>query len=914
MRPHESSIRMPGDQSGTDLHDMPGGAMAGALDEMPRGGMDAAPASGMGTGEADSHGATGAYDHGIAAAPAHSARSRRTIRVMAARADMPAAGAPYDLGPGDMPRAGGPGGHEGMPAGTMDGTGGDERQNVLIELRVPATRAAAHAFDMVAGFSVPGLEIDASYAPVPLGPTGGGTRSLAADDAGGGQTVVVRGTVHPDQIQELEARDDVVKVWKDTPIAPFSTLIEEGAEVGVVSPMQGFSPCPIGTCDCSPGTPKGTIADVAAYLGVDQVWATGIRGDGIVVGVVDGGITAAGRPTSSVDTSNASWPGKLIQHVIGGFPAADWGTTGVAWGWHANMCSTDVMGMAPSARVYDIRVSGGTNTVSNALAGFQWAIDRHRADGTPQILTNSWGIFQQSWDPAYATDPNHPFTRKVVEALNEGILVLFAAGNCGATCPDGRCGPDTGPGHDIWGANGHPRVMTVGAVNKNEQYVGYSSAGPAALDPQKPDFCSITHFTGFFTSDSGTSAATPICAGVVALMKQASPGLTQDQAKAALKSTAKDIGAPGWDPFAGAGIIRAKAALDVVAAAPRTSGPVVSWAPNRLDVFVIGTTSGLHHKYYNGSAWGPSLTGYEFMGGTIQDSAEVVAWGPNRLDAFVVGMNSGLYHKYWNGAAWGPSVTGYEFLGGVIEGHPRAVAWGSNRLDVFVVGTDRALYHKYWNGSAWAPSVTGYENLGGTIVGSPEVVAWGPNRLDIFVLGTNSGLYHKYWSGSAWGPSVTGYEFLGGVIEEQPKAVAWGANRLDLFVVGTDRALYHKYWNGSAWGPSVTGYENLGGTIQGSPEVVAWGPNRLDLFVVGTDHALYHKWWNGSAWGPSVTGWENLGGTVRGQPHVVSWGANRLDVFVTGMDSALYHKWWNGSAWGPSVTGYENMGGVLSEF
>ena len=94
------------------------------------------------------------------------------------------------------------------------------------------------------------------------------------------------------------------------------------------------------------------------------------------------------------------------------------------------------------------------------------------------------------------TNPNHPFTRKVVEAIQEGIFVLFAAGNCGATCPDGRCASDTGPGRSIWGANGHPDVITVGAVNRNEQFVGYGSQGPAALDANKPNFCSITHFTG----------------------------------------------------------------------------------------------------------------------------------------------------------------------------------------------------------------------------------------------------------------------------------------------------------------------------------------------------------------------------------------------------------------------------------
>jgi hypothetical protein len=41
------------------------------------------------------------------------------------------------------------------------------------------------------------------------------------------------------------------------------------------------------------------------------------------------------------------------------------------------------------------------------------------------VLSNSWGIFQKSWDPDYACNPNHPFTRKVVEALDEGILRPF---------------------------------------------------------------------------------------------------------------------------------------------------------------------------------------------------------------------------------------------------------------------------------------------------------------------------------------------------------------------------------------------------------------------------------------------------------------------------------------------------------
>ncbi|GEP28303.1 hypothetical protein CLE01_29010 [Cryobacterium levicorallinum] len=112
----------------------------------------------------------------------------------------------------------------------------------------------------------------------------------------------------------------------------------------------------------------------------------------------------------------------------------------------------------------------------------------------------------------------------------------------------------------------------------------------------------------------------------------------------------------------------------------------------------------------------------------------------------------------------GPSITGYENMGGIAESVPQAVAWSPDRLDLFVTGTDSALYHKWWNGSSWGPSVTGYENMGGIATSQPRVVSWAPCRMDVFLTGTNSALFHKWFNGAAWGPSLTGYESLGGVI------------------------------------------------------------------------------------------------------------------------------------------------------
>ncbi len=422
-----------------------------------------------------------------------------------------------------------------------------------------------------------GFAMDEEFEPVPLRTTG--EMGLTSTP----ETIIVRGTVRNEEaMAELRARPEVAGVWYDTPIAPFQFSHPHPE----VKKNEAAGPCPIPPCDCDPATPKGTMADVATYLGVDKIWAAGFRGAGIVVGVVDSGITAQGRPVKAGETP------KRIPRVIGGWPTADWGTESSKWGDHGNMCATDVLGMAPESQLYDLRVagSGGSpGTISRALQAFQWAITQHQTNGTPHVLTNSWGIFQESWDATYARNPNHPFTRKVVEAINEGILVLFAAGNCGHTCADGRCGSETGPGKSIWGANGHPLVMTIAAVNKNEQYIGYSSQGPAALDANKPDFASISHFTGYFTSDSGTSAATPIAAGVVALLKQAKPALTQDACKQAIKNSAKDIGPAGFDPYVGAGILQAYSAWPW----RTTASSHEKAAPSDGCTIIDGSTSGV---------------------------------------------------------------------------------------------------------------------------------------------------------------------------------------------------------------------------------------------------------------------------------------------------------------------------------
>jgi hypothetical protein len=124
---------------------------------------------------------------------------------------------------------------------------------------------------------------------------------------------------------------------------------------------------------------------------------------------------------------------------------------------------------------------------------------------------------------------------------------------------------------------------------------------PSAITIQKPDISGIDNInTSFFGADvpedddvlpnfSGTSAATPNVAAIGALIREALPGASAAQIKAALQSTAVPLNggqAGQWDPQGGFGLIDAFAAIR-----PFVSGPSVRIAkvsPNPTDT-AVGT-------------------------------------------------------------------------------------------------------------------------------------------------------------------------------------------------------------------------------------------------------------------------------------------------------------------------------------
>jgi hypothetical protein len=325
--------------------------------------------------------------------------------------------------------------------------------------------------------------------------------------------------------------------------------------------------------------PVGTADDVAQQLGTATLASRGLDGTGVALAIVDTGINVALLRSKglhpTIDAAR-SWSPPGVSTPPGQFPVM-----------HGTMCAYDALIAAPNASILDIPIMSapvGTfaallSDAVQAYAHLRSVLDAMPADGKHLVVSNSWGIFDPAWDfpvgsPGnYSDNPAHPFNIIVGSLAQAGADILFAAGNCGRDCPDSRC--RFGNARPINGANSHPQVLSIAGITVHRDRVGYSSQGPGRLADHKPDVSSYTHFLGSEAEgqgepDSGTSAACPVMAGVVAALRTKFPAsaVTPEQFRAVVAKTSVNLGPPGYDYDYGWGAVDPVAIADALAATP----------------------------------------------------------------------------------------------------------------------------------------------------------------------------------------------------------------------------------------------------------------------------------------------------------------------------------------------------------
>lgn len=199
--------------------------------------------------------------------------------------------------------------------------------------------------------------------------------------------------------------------------------------------------------------------------------------------------------------------------------------------------SSGVIGAAPLCKLLVGKVLGDNGSgSSNAVAsGIRWAVDKG-AD-----------VISMSLGSSVSSPQIH---EAVKDAVAAGVFIIAAAGN-------------EGPSLDTVGYPGaYPETVAVGAISQNRKIASFSSRGNMVDIVAPGDKILSTYPPRGLATLSGTSMATPLVAGVVALMLSkhksfggVSPIKTQKDLMEHLRRTAIDLGPSGYDPSYGAGLI-----------------------------------------------------------------------------------------------------------------------------------------------------------------------------------------------------------------------------------------------------------------------------------------------------------------------------------------------------------------------
>jgi len=308
----------------------------------------------------------------------------------------------------------------------------------------------------------------------------------------------------------------------------------------------------------------------AKRLDVASLWDEGIDGSGVVVAILDSGIDKnhpdlAGKVIGEknfVDYERTAddllGHGTAVAGIIAGSGAASGGK---------------YKGVAPGASLLNVRVidSNGGGQISDIIAGIEWALD------------NDADVLSMSLGGLNLGETNPPISMASDNAVDSGAVVCVAAGNlderllllmlvASSVC----LGCVESPGDGV-------KVITVGATDCDDKVAMFSGTGPLrdgrikptvmapgvnVITTVPPDVEVEGRIDSYYAGSSGTSLATPVAAGLAALLLQANPSLTPAGVKAAMTKGAiklnNSLGEEYESYYQGAGLLNAPRSLALV--------------------------------------------------------------------------------------------------------------------------------------------------------------------------------------------------------------------------------------------------------------------------------------------------------------------------------------------------------------
>jgi subtilisin family serine protease len=220
----------------------------------------------------------------------------------------------------------------------------------------------------------------------------------------------------------------------------------------------------------------------------------------------------------------------------------------------ASLIGGTTYGVAKQVKLIPVRVlncRSGNSSSATLYTAINWVIEHHQT-GVPAIINLSVGMSKSI-----------AFNEAAQALIADGLIVVGAAGNQNRDA----C---------LYSPASEPSVISVGGIDRAALRASYSNYG-SCVDIFAPGSDLVGAWFGstdIYRSSSGTSNAAPIVSGIVALMLQDNPSLTQSQVEERLKTNAtRDV---LFNIGSGSQNLLAYSMFDSSSSAPTTTVPVTA--------------------------------------------------------------------------------------------------------------------------------------------------------------------------------------------------------------------------------------------------------------------------------------------------------------------------------------------------
>lgn len=306
-----------------------------------------------------------------------------------------------------------------------------------------------------------------------------------------------------------------------------------------------------------------------------------------------------------------------------------------------------VAGVAYGCSVLPVKVmdSSGFAAYSTIASGINYAVE----NGARVINLSVAG-----------SDASGTLQQAINFAWSNNVVVVAAAGNAATSTPmyPAACS----------------NVLAVSATAQDDSLAYFSSYGNYVQisAPGEMIWTTQASLNNPYAPWQGTSFASPVVAGVAALVLSANPTLSNAQIVSLLEQTADDLGAPGYDPYFGYGRVNAFRAVSVASEMPGAITPVpqgtpavVLSSPASNSQFAFGSTIALQ-----------AIASASTAGGTITNFAFVV-------DSTTIATGSGSALSF----NWTPAFAGNYSITAVVTDNAGLTATSSANIQVGTTDT-----------------------------------------------------------------------------------------------------------------------------------------------------------------------------------------------------------------------------------